>query len=863
MQTFNLQLWIRVLWTLALFVSVGRAQNGDRPGEEQPPLPAHIQAPPAPPLSPEDALKTFRLQPGFHIELVASEPMIESPVALAFDPDGRVWVVEMRGFMPNADGIGEDAPVGRISVLEDVDGDGRMDKRTIFLDGLVMPRALVLVRDGALVAEPPHLWFCRDTNGDGKCDEKIEVANDYATEADPKLGSKMNPEHSANSLMWAMDNWIYSANYTTRFRNVDGSWQREPTVSRGQWGLTQDDAGRLFHNSNSDPLRADLLPSQYASRNPNLRSATGVNFQVAKDLAVWPIRVNPGVNRGYQKGQLREDGRLATYTGACGPCIYRGENFPGEFRGAAFICEPTGNLIRCERLTESDGFISSTNAFPQAEFLASTDERFRPVNLYTGPDGALYVVDMYRGILQHRMYLTSYLRKQSLSRGLDKAVDRGRIYRIVADGHAPGGKPALSKADSATLVKTLAHPNGWWRDTAQRLLIERADAKVVSDLQKLAAAGQESMARLHALWTLEGMNQLDTSVLEAALEDSSSKVQAAAIRMSGSFLKTSDSALLKKVIALASVSNADALIQLGATLGEVKNPAADEALSLLLARGATNALIRDAVISGLRDRELEFLQKFCGDTNWSESTPARGQTLAALARCVFNAGKTDSMNGLLELTAKQSAASWKQLALLDGLADAVPPKVAGKPANIRALKFDVEPAGLIELKKVDRAEIRERVEKISSLFTWPGKPGSQPEVAAKPLTAEEQERFKAGKELYLISCGACHQPTGLGQEGLAPGLVDSEWVLGSEQRLIRITLQGVRGPLTVKGKVFSLEMPTLAVFNDEQLASVLTYVRREWGHTAAPIAPATVAKIRAETEKREEAWTEVELLRVP
>ncbi|MBI3416253.1 MAG: dehydrogenase [Verrucomicrobia bacterium] len=859
-------MWIRVIGMLVAFASVGHAQNGDRPGEEQPALPAHIQAPPAPPLSPEDALKSFRLQPGFRIDLVASDPMIESPVALAFDPDGRLWVLEMRGFMPNADGIGEDAPVGRVSVLEDVDGDGRMDKRTIFLDGLVMPRALALVRGGALIAEPPHLWFCRDTNGDGKCDEKIEVANDYATEADPKLGSKMNPEHSANGLMWAMDNWIYSANYTTRFRNVDGSWHREPTVSRGQWGLTQDDFGRIFHNSNSDPLRADLVPSQYLSRNPNLRGAVGVNFQVAKDLAVWPIRVNPGVNRGYQKGQLRDDGRLATYTGACGPCIYRGENFPKEFSGAAFVCEPTGNLIRCERLTESDGFILSTNAFPQAEFLASTDERFRPVNLYTGPDGGLYVVDMYRGILQHRMYLTSYLRKQSLSRALDKAVDRGRIYRIVADGRPLNRKPALSNASGATLVATLAHSNGWWRDTAQRLLIERADAKVVPDLKELVASGKEALARLHALWTLDGLGRLDARTLEGALDDTSPKVQAAAIRLAEPFLKTGDSqaaTLWNKTVARAASQDADVLIQLGATLSETKGTVADQALSSLLARGATNALIREAVISGLRDRELEFLERLSTEASWMESTPARVQTFATLARCVLNTAKADKLNGLLSLAAKQPAAAWKQMALLNGLAEAVPPKVAGKPANVRLVKFEAEPTGLTELKKIERAEIRERVEQISSLFTWPGKPGSLPEVVAQPLTAEEQERFKAGKELYLISCGACHQPTGLGQEGLAPGLLDSEWVLGSEQRLIRITLQGVRGPLTVKGKVYSLEMPTLAVFNDDQLACVLTYVRREWGHTAAPVAPATIAKIRAATEKREEAWTEAELLKLP
>ena len=703
MGMMNLSRLALVAWMLAMWTLVARAQNGDKAGEEQPPPPPHLVIPPAPPLAPEEALKTFKLQPGFRIELVASEPMIESPVALSFDPDGRIWVVEMRGFMPNADGIGEDAPVGRVSVLEDVDGDGRMDKRTIFLDGLVMPRALALVRDGVLVAEPPHLWFCRDTNGDGKCDEKIEVANDYAIEDDPKLGSKANPEHSSNGLMWAMDNWIYSANHTTRFHNVNGEWQRDTTVSRGQWGITQDDFGRIFHNSNSDPLRADLVPSQYLSRNPNLRGAVGVNFQVEKNLSVWPVRVNPGVNRGYQKGQLREDGRLATYTGACGPCIYRGESFPKEFYGAAFLCEPTGNLVRCERLTERDGFVTGTNAFPEAEFLASTDERFRPINLYTGPDGALYVVDMYRGILQHRMYLTSYLRKQSLSRELDKAVDRGRIYRVVAEGHPLGKKPALSKASSSTLVKTLTHPNGWWRDTAQRLLVERADAKVIPDLQKLAAAGKEAVSRLHALWTLDGLGKLDTRTLEAAIRDPHVKVRAAASRLSEPFLNLSDAnslSLRKSLLDGASANEADVLIQLALSLGQVKKPGADPTLALVLARGGTNALIRDAVISGLRDRELEFIGKLDADPNWTDNLPGRSQAIAALARCVLNAGKTESLQGLFGLALKLPAANnWKQLALLDGLAETVLPKVAGKPTMARTIKLDAEPTELLALAK--------------------------------------------------------------------------------------------------------------------------------------------------------------------
>src|SRR5919108_3440580 len=200
------------IFLLAIFAGLTlAAQQGDQPGETQASVLPKERIPPAPVLSPGTALKSFRLQAGFRIELVASEPLVHDPVQIAFDPDGRLWVLEMRGFMPDVEGAAESEAVGSIAVLEDTDGDWKMDRRTVFLDELVMPRALALVRGGALVAEPPNLWFCQDTDSDGRCDKKTLIANDYATEADPKLGLKANAEHSANGLVWALDNWIYSA----------------------------------------------------------------------------------------------------------------------------------------------------------------------------------------------------------------------------------------------------------------------------------------------------------------------------------------------------------------------------------------------------------------------------------------------------------------------------------------------------------------------------------------------------------------------------------------------------------------------------------------------------------------------------
>ena len=858
---------IRILSALFLTATLALAQTGDRSdkgGESQKPLVPKEIIPPAPALTPEQALKTFKVAPGFRIELVASEPLVHDPVQIAFDPDGRLWVLEMSGYMPNADGKGEFEKVGKIVYLEDTDGDGRMDKRTVFLDGLVMARSFALVGDGVLVAEPPKLWFVR--NDGGKAGTKTEVATDYATGADPKNGERANPEHSSNGLLRALDNWIYSANHTTRFRYVDGEWQRSPTSSRGQWGIAQDDFGRLVHNSNSDQLRYDLVPSAYLVRNPYYRGATGLNVQPMKDQSTWPIRPNPGVNRGYRPGQLRTNGwSLATFTAACGPLIYRGDNFPAEFKGNAFLCEPSANMVRRNVLTEQGGTISGANAYDKAEFLASTDEWFRPINLNNGPDGALYIVDFCRGIIQHRIYLTSYLRKQSEDRGLVAPIGRGRIYRVVADGRPLGPKPQLAKAQSAELVKALSHPNGWWRDTAQRLLVERTPEPAVPLLRELATTGKEPLGRLHALWTLDGMERLDAATVIAALEkEQHSKIRAAAIRLAEQFLKTDSKAVvLPKLIAQAGVPHPDVQLQLAFTLGETTDPLAEATLVRLAQNCGTNTYIRDAVLTGLGGHELEFAQRILDGKTWPDKKTGNEDFLGRLARCVFAQAKGERVNKLLELVLAPTTAQWQQTALLNGMAATAPVASKGQPApRVRPVKFTEEPKALVALKNLSDKGARAALEKMDKLMVWPGKPGVVPEPPVIPLTAEQQARFTLGKQLYETSCAACHQTHGLGQEGLAPPLLDSEWVMGTDRRLARIVLHGVRGPISVRGQKFDLDMPSFSTFDDAQVAAILTYVRREWEHTSAPVDVGTVAKIRTENAKRQEAWTESELLKV-
>jgi mono/diheme cytochrome c family protein/glucose/arabinose dehydrogenase len=846
----------RAVTALFLTTALALAQNGDKPGEKQESRVPKDKIPANPPLSPQAALKTFKLPPGFRIEIVAADPLIETPIAMQWDAAGRLWVVEMPSYMNTPTAEGELNPINRVSVLEDTDGDGKMDKKTVFLDKLVMPRALCLAYGGVLVCEPPVLNFYPIEPG-LKPGKPVLVDKNYAPN-----GIK-NPEHTGNSPTWLMNNWIVSANHTLRFRRVDDEWKRSATTSRGQWGLTMDDWGRPYYNSNSDQLRTDYVPSEYYFRNPLFRTTAGLAQQPMKDQTVYPGRVNPGVNRGYQEKTLKPDGRLDKYTATCGPGIYRGDQFPAEFLGNAFIPEPSANMVRRMVLTEKNGELTGTNPYKEAEFLTSTDELFRPINAYTGPDGCLYLVDMYHGILQHRVFLTSYLRKQSEDRGLDKVIKHGRIYRIVHDGKQPGPKPQLAAAAPGDLVKTLTHPNGWWRDTAQRLLVEQSPAAAIAPLKELALNAPDARARLHALWTLDGMGQMDAATLISALgKEKDGKVRAAAVRVSDSLLKTSDKdKVLPKLASLADTKDVYIQTQLAFTLGETKDPAAESAMAVLARNAGTNALVRDALISGLAVREVELLERLAADKAWADKNKVGGGEgfIGTLARNVFQQARGDRVNRLLELVTRKDTPQWQTLAVLAS-AGAEPPrgKKGEPPPRVKYVRLATEPPALAQLAASSDKAVQAAVKKLDKVVVWPGKPGVVLPVI-KPLTAAEQQRFEMGKVMFEATCAACHQPHGYGQDGLAPPLVDSEWVAGSPERLARIILHGVGGPITILGKKWDMDMPGHGTFDDGTVAAVMTYLRRAWDHDYDPVAPDFVKKVRAATAGRESAWTDAEL----
>jgi len=281
------------------------------------------ESPDSPARTAEEELKTFKIEAGFEVQLVASEPLVESPVIIQFDEDGRLWVVEMRGYMNDIEGSEEKQPVGSIAILEDTDGDGKMDKRTVYLDSLIMPRALGLFKNGALVAENNKLWITQDLDGDWKADSKILLDSTYAANG--------IPEHSDNGFVRNVDNWYYSAKSRLRYRFQDGNWIRDTTEFRGQWGISQDDQGRLIYNYNWSQLHGDLVPANYLSRNKNYKPSSGIDHGLTIDRKVFPIRSNPAVNRGYIPGTLDSAGRLFEFTSACAPTVYRSELFTEEY----------------------------------------------------------------------------------------------------------------------------------------------------------------------------------------------------------------------------------------------------------------------------------------------------------------------------------------------------------------------------------------------------------------------------------------------------------------------------------------------------------------------------------------------------
>lgn len=780
----------------------------------------------------------FHLLPGYRLELVAAEPLVQDPVAVDFDPDGRMYVVEMRGYMPNLQGTGEDQPVGRIVVLEDTNGDGRMDKSTVFMDSLVLPRAVKVLEHGVLVAAPPNLWLAHDTNGDLRADTKELIRADY--------GGRGNPEHLPNGLMWGIDNWIHNANYGGQFRvGDDGKITYRKSPDEGQWGISQDETGRIYRNSNEDPLRADLVSSHYAMRNPDLPSPRGVYEQLTRNVAVFPAHKTPAVNRGYRAETMRADSTLAHYTSAGAPTAFVGDRLPAELKQGVFVMEPAGNMVGHLLVQDQPtGIPTARSAYDKREFLTATDERFRPTNITTAPDGTIYVIDMYRGIIQHRVFITGYLEQKIIERGMEQPIGLGRIWRVVHTSTAakPAEVPRLSSKTSAQLVPYLAHANGWWRMTAQRMIVERHDTSVASPLRAMARTHPDARARLHAFWTLDGLHQADRATIEAALADRSAPLRAAAIRVAEPMLAADDSAMRTGVMRLVADGAPVVRQQLAASVGELPIARRDDALLAVIAHSGSDPVVADMVVTSLPDRELAFLERLLAPA--SKPAQATAPVVSALMRAIVASRNATHVEKALTLVAGNHVPHWQRVAVLSGAR-----RPQGRQAGGYVTTLTARPAWILAAASSRDTAFRASAVDVASALAWPGKESEA--APAKPLTAVEQKRYAAGQQQYLTTCVGCHQVAGTGLANVAKPLVGSAWVLGIPERLIRIVLHGKEGTM--------LMPPVGASLSDDQLAAVLTYVRRSWGNSASAIDAAQVGEVRGASLGRKKPWTEAEL----
>jgi mono/diheme cytochrome c family protein/glucose/arabinose dehydrogenase len=828
-----------------------QAQQGDRTGEIQPTLPETFDRPVSPARSAEEQLQSFALSSGFKIELVASEPLIEDPVAMSFDASGRLWVVEMRGYMNDIDGSDETRPIGRIVVLIDDDDDGRMDRSIAFLENLILPRAIASAHDGILFVEPPHLMHARDLDGDLRADDVRILASGF--------GGIENPEHAGNGLAWGIDGWLECSQHPYRYRllNDADSIAIQSVRPHGQWGVAVDDLGRCWYSPNSEPLLVDLFPKHYAARNIHQNGFHGVGVAVATTKRVRPAMRTPGVNRGYQKNVLDETGRLSSFTGACGPGVYRDDLLGSDVRGDLFVCEVAGNLIKRFDVTEmDDGSLKADPVDDPIEFLTSTDERFRPVQTMTGPDGALYICDMYRGIIQHRIYMTSFLRRQVESRGLEKPAALGRIWRIVPEEDPVREIVDLRKLMDHQLVERLFDLNGTTRDNAQRLLIERASISSVPRIREMISVSHQVEDRLRGLWTLHALGAANPDDLQAASSDPDPLMRRAGLRISESVLNAND--LLKHCRSSLKDNDENVRVQAMLSVSVSDDSRVLEVLSEGFSSDPSSHAMRSAIRSSLGGRQLELLDQAAMNIILHEHSPTNRAMLQDAVDQVLRSRDPESTSDLLSFVAKCSSdRDWQRRLVIDRFASRM---ALGSEAP-RTIRITRPPPGWPELIAGPPSPTVVRARAVDDNLVWPQRSGYLDEAIQSAVDFNDPDSVLArGRRLY-VNCLSCHQGDGRGLYPVYPPLVESEFVRGDPSRLISIVLHGLEGPITVRGLRYQQSMPPVSLGSDEDIAAVLTYVRHAWGNESPAVTPSMVSKVRESTRDRQGPLRAADLIR--
>jgi putative membrane-bound dehydrogenase-like protein len=610
------------------------------------------------PLSPEEAAKTFELAPGFQIELVAAEPLVVDPVAMAFDEFNRLFVIEMRDYSEQ-----EHDNLGRVRLLEDTDGDGRFDRSTIYAEGLSWPTAIICWDGGVFVGAAPDIFYLKDTDGDGVADERRVAYTGFG---------RSNVQGLLNSFQWGLDNRIHGATSSSGASVVPGDDPAaEPLVLRGrdfafdprtgkieatsggaQHGMSFDAWGNKFVCSNSDHIQAVMFEDRYVARNPYFAApsprvsiaADGPQADVYRASPVEPWRIVRTRLRAQKivPGVVEGGGRPAGYfTGATGVTIYKG----GLFSSLAFVGDVGSNLVHRKQIDQHGLDFIAERMDDQSEFVRSSDIWFRPVQFANGPDGALYVLDMYREVIEHPASLPPIIKKHL---DLTSGRDRGRIYRIIPKNFKQFGSPVLGKLDvvelvaalglidtdddlrerqAAEIIGRLGPTNGWRRDTAARLLYQRQDRSAVANLNKLASQGLPE-SRVHALYALDGLNALSADVVIGSLGDDDPQIRRHAIRCAERVLDSP--AVREKLYAMVEDEDIRVAYQLAFTLGELSGPKRNQALAAIVRRYPDNKWIRVAVMSSLNEGAGAVLSEIAADAKFRHTAVGAGwiETLA-------------------------------------------------------------------------------------------------------------------------------------------------------------------------------------------------------------------------------------------
>jgi mono/diheme cytochrome c family protein len=528
--------------------------------------------PPVVPLPPAEQARRFWLPPGYRLTPVLADPDIEEPGQIAFDGNGRMFVVELRGYDQTLDGIDLTPPVGRISVHEDRDNDGVYERHSAFVDKMVFPRFVTPFGANSILTmetNADEVWRYTDTNNDGVADKKELFTTNF--------GRAGNLEHQQAGLFWAMDNWLYSTVNAFRVRWTPNGVVREPTGPNGaQWGATQDNYGKVWFQGGASGMPGYFqFPVHYGN--------FPVSEQVEPNLnIIWGAPILIGDIQAGLPGTRLPDGSLILSTASAGNDIYRGDRLPADLIGDLLYGEVVGRSVRRLKAVKAEGLTQLRNAYPLSEFIRSLDPLFRPTDVATAPDGTVYISDMYRGIIEGAPWAKegTYLRKKIEQYQLHKILGKGRVWRLTYDGMERNRtQPRMLSETPAQLIAHLSHPNGWWRDTAQQLLVLHQDRSVVPALQQLVRTsvpaggpGAGLFGRFHALWTLEGLGALDAALVREQMKDANPAMRIQAIRASETLYKAGDRSLAADYKAATRDAEADVVIQAMLTLNLFKVP---------------------------------------------------------------------------------------------------------------------------------------------------------------------------------------------------------------------------------------------------------------------------------------------------